>query len=306
MATRTEARAFAHVLGLLLLLPTACSHDLDALQASGTGTAGSSVELRDGGTDSQTMDSDAGGLAACAPCVAPEPLASGTIVPASCCTGQNRRECGARIGQGQCVTLDSPGVETTSCPELTRAGTTFSGCCRADAQCGVMVGPFGCVARPDVPLLLGGPLTARACSVGCTGDADCRALADDLICIEDETHTAGARSCARGCTRDKDCDGLTGTVCAIQNNITDNRLDLFCGEPFGPGELNDDCTRAEDCARGTCVADNRFSPPRRFCTQLCSVDLDCPGTNDDCIGTTIPLPDMTDTQSLEICWNRSL
>jgi hypothetical protein len=305
------ARSFARVLLLLgLACLVACSHDLDALQSGGAGADGgggadASVALRDGGNDAATPEGDAGETLACAPCEDPEPLAGGAITPEACCTGQNRRECGARVGQGQCVARDIPGVESRDCPELTRAGVTFSGCCRADAQCGVNVGAFGCIARGDLPALLGGPLASRPCSVPCDGDAACQDLSGDLVCVEDDSHTAASRTCARGCTRDKECESLPGTVCAIQNNLTDNRVDSFCRAPFGPGELNDACSVADDCARGTCVADSRVSPPRRFCTQLCAIDLDCTGADDSCIETTIALPDMSGTQSFEICWNRT-
>ena len=153
--------------------------------------------------------------------------------------------------------------------------------------------------------LLGGALPARPCSVPCDGDAACQGLSGALVCVEDETHSSASRVCALSCRRDKECESLPGTVCAIQNNLTDNRVDAFCRSPFGPGELNDACSVADDCARGTCVADSRVDPPRRFCTQLCAVDPDCTGDDDSCIDTSIALPDMSGTQAFKICWNHT-
>lgn len=303
--------AAALLLALAAGLLAACTHDLDALQknlgaSGGTGGSGDqdgSVALRDTGV--ADAGGDAGELDTCAPCDPPEPLGSGSITPTSCCTGRNGSECGLRFPSGvRCHAREAPGMAGAGCPDITRDGTTFPGCCRVEGQCGITIGGFGCVARTDVPALLGGPLSPRACVVPCAGDATCQAFSGDFVCVEDASHEASARGCARSCQRDKDCAPVEGTVCAIQNNLTDNRVDAFCRKPFGPGEQDDTCQQADDCAHGTCVSDNRATPPRLFCTQLCAVDLDCPGSDDTCIDSSIPVPDGTDTQPFSICWNR--
>lgn len=301
-----RARSFSRLaLGALLSVLSACHHDIHALQKD-LGSAGS-VSIFDAGqsqTDSGTSQPkmDAGALSSCAPCSEPPMVSGSAVMGHACCAGTHGSVCGAAFATGQrCYERDVPGSVDTLCPDAKHAGKTFAGCCRADAQCGVTIDVLGlgCMARADVPPVLGGPLAARACVPLCKSDTDCMAFSDAYICTESAKDKT--RFCALSCQRDKDCAGQAGTVCAIQNNIAENRVDAYCRKPFGQGAQGDPCSKPEDCMHGTCAVDRTVTPSRQFCTQLCGGDLDCIGGNTMCQTTSIPLPDGSGSQAFRIC-----
>ena len=65
----------------------------------------------------------------------------GNLVGAtSCCTAAG--VCGLMVetlGVGECLELDAPGTENTSCPGVTIANLIpLAGCCRPDGMCGAL------------------------------------------------------------------------------------------------------------------------------------------------------------------------
>jgi hypothetical protein len=298
LAAGTQRRgARLRALWLCVLAGSACSHDLEKLrgrQAAGGGAA------PDAAASSAGAAGAADTLASCQPCEAPTGL-SELVTPAACCTGTKDAQCGVSLSAGsRCFARNSPGLPDATCPDLMRGGARFAGCCRFDEQCGVSVDALdlGCVARDEVPALLGGPLAARGCAPKCDGDRACLTLLDVAVCVEDATHRPEARYCGYACKSDKDCAALPGTVCAIQPNRTDQRIDAVCRKAFGPGLLGDACVTTDDCAHGVCLD----APGTRYCSQLCRTDLDCEGVGTQCKTSTIPVPAPgVGTQPFNIC-----
>ena len=273
----------------------ACSHDLDRLRAK--------RGAPDAAVDAAAPTSGSGGgrdvLAACRPCQPPTGL-SELVTPLACCTSGEEPQCGVSFGANRCLYRNSPGLPDAMCPDLTRAGIHFSGCCRFDLQCGVSLDDLdlGCLSRADVPALLGGPLAPRACVPKCDGDEACTTALDVSICVEDGSHRADSRFCAYSCKSDRDCAAVPDTVCAIQPNHTDQRIDAVCRKPFGPGQLGDECASTDDCAHGVCL--NAVGSP--YCSQLCQSDLECAGTGSQCKQSTIPVPPPgVGTQTFSVC-----
>jgi hypothetical protein len=290
-------RARLRALWLCVLAGSACSHDLAKLRGR-QAAAGSDAP------DAAVLIAGAGGaadnLASCQPCEPANGL-SELVTPEACCTGAKDAQCGVSLSAaGRCFARNSPGLSDTTCPDLMRAGARFAGCCRFDEQCGVSVDALGlgCLARDEVPVLLGGPLAARACVPTCDGDRACATLLDVSVCVEDATHRPEARYCGYSCKSDKDCAALPGTVCGIQQNKTDQRIDAVCRKAFGPGLLGDACVTTTDCAHGVCLD----APGARYCSQLCRTDLDCEGIGTQCKISTIQLPAPgAGTQPFNIC-----
>jgi hypothetical protein len=304
-------RTATFIAGLLALGSTllGCQHDLDKLR-QGAGAAGSagSISLRNDagpGADAALPQTGSTSLASCEPCSAPPAVAGSSLTGHACCAGATKKVCGSAFDTGQhCYPRAVPGSTDTLCPDAKHGTKTFAGCCRADSECGITVDELGlgCVARADVPPILGGPLVARACVPHCKADADCQAFSDAYICAESDKDKS--RFCALGCQRDQDCAAHSGTVCAIQSNTAQNRIDLFCRKPIGAGMQNDACSKPDDCARGACAVDRSVTPARQFCTALCGGDLDCIGGHEFCRATNIPLPDGTGHQPVSICLNQ--
>jgi hypothetical protein len=281
-----------------MLCGVACKHDLAALRdersATGTPAAGQSSGQAGSGAGSDA-------LASCRPCDAPSAVSSELITPEACCTGPKSAQCGVSLGGGanRCYPRQAPGLLDTSCPDLTRLGTKYAGCCRFDETCGVNIGGFelGCVGREDVPVLLGGPLTQRACLPKCDSDRTCSALVDVTVCVEDASHRADARFCGYACKNDKDCNGLPGRVCALQQNTTELRIDAVCRKPLGVGVFGDPCASPDDCVHAVCLGASQ-----RYCSQLCRTDLDCETAGSQCKTSTVPLPaPAVGTQAFNVC-----
>jgi hypothetical protein len=322
---------------LLSLGALACVHDVDKLKdptggsgtagtgASGSGSAGSGASGTGGssgtsgtsgsggtgggaagdGTGGPVSD---GGIESCAPCADPDPILGGKVLPEACCTGTRGDLCGVRFPMGdRCFVKNVAGPADTTCPDAMREGVAFPGCCRPDGQCGIVVEQLGlgCVLRQDAPEALGGPLSERSCVPKCTDDDECKAFSDDLVCAEDDTHTAGARYCARFCQRDRDCEDLDKHVCAIQYNKTEDTIDFICRRPIGTGEQGDPCSHAEDCEHGACAKKTVDGTAMQYCTQLCGGETDCGSDTLMCSTTNIPTPSSTvampKAQPVRIC-----
>ena len=293
----------AAALGCLVLAwVAACSHaeDLDRIRteiesaragASGTGTAGQAAGAGAGG--------DVSPGPACAPCPdLPEPpaLADGAVEFSLCCTGNRDLVCGLRINDGaRCFPRDAPGLEGVGCPDVTRLGRRLAGCCRPEGQCGVALGDFdlGCIARQDLPPLLGAPLEPVACEIPCGGDADCAPLGGGLICTEVEE---AVRRCVRSCDRDGDC--AQGEVCGLRNNLIDDRVDVYCQPPIGAQPVDQFCSAAAQCTHGVCA---RTSDNRQFCSRPCRTTTDCFESKPACIPSPIPNPSQSALQDIAIC-----
>jgi hypothetical protein len=273
----------------------ACRHDLAELRGPHLESGGQAApEQPDPAGSESALDK----LASCRPCRPPTGL-SDLVLPAACCTGVNDSQCGVAFGASQCFARHSAGLPDTTCPDLMRAGLKFAGCCRFDQQCGVSLEELelGCLTRDAVPPALGGPLAPRACVPKCDSDQACRPLTDLARCVEDATHRKETRFCADSCNTDKDCTSLPGTVCAIQQNRTDLRIDAVCRKPFGTGLLGDPCTTTNDCAHGVCL-----QASSAYCSELCRTDLECAATGSQCKTAMIPLPaPASGTQSFNVC-----
>ncbi len=315
---RTLLASLVVTLSALFLL--ACSHDLEALKtpsgAGGSGNAGQGAGGNgsggtggtSGGKAGQGGSSGSGGAAgagdpnACKPCATPPSILAGAVKPTSCCTGSHNSDCGEQFPTvDMCYPLAVPGnTGDPVCLEHTHGNLTFPGCCRPDGQCGIVVDQLhlGCVVRQEVPIAIGGPLKAHVCDPTCATDADCMAFNDELICTQD---TTGPRSCERFCQRDKDCSDLSGRVCAIQNNVTDNRVDTLCRRPFGTGNAGDTCKVPSDCIHGTCLP-AKAPATGNVCTELCGSDTDCSLSTATCVTGTIITPNPPhDKQTIRFC-----
>ena len=296
MSPGARSRGLQVLVGALwIALSAACSHDLDKLRAK-RGSGGSAAP------DASAPSAGAAGgvtdvLAACQPCKPPTGLAE-LVTPIACCTSSKDPQCGVSFGTSRCFFRNAPGLPDGSCPDLMSAGIKFSGCCGFDLQCGVKLDALalGCMARQDVPALLGGPLAPRSCVPKCSSDKACAEAVDVSICAEDASHVADARFCAYSCKSDRDCAAVAGTVCAVQQNMTERRIDAVCRKPFGTGLLGDPCSSTNDCAHGLCFTS------LSYCSQLCRTDLDCEGTGSQCKPSSIPLPPpAVGTQPFNVC-----
>jgi hypothetical protein len=297
-AARSRAGSSWRRLTLLWLLACgACKHDLDKLRAPHAETGGQAAPNQPevAGSDTPLVDR----LASCRPCRPPTGL-SELVLPAACCTGVNDSQCGVAFGASDCFARHAPGLPDTSCPDATtRSGLKFAGCCRFDEQCGVSLDELelGCLPRDSVPPALGGPLVPVACVPKCDSDQACRPLTDLARCVEDATHRKESRVCAFSCSTDKDCAALPGTVCAIQQNKTELRVDAVCRKPFGTGLLGDACSTTNDCAHGVCL-----QAGSAYCSELCRTDLECRATGSQCKTSMIPLPaPASGTQAFNVC-----
>ena len=100
----------------------------------------------------------------------PMVMLPGAAMPSpACCDMDSGGGCGVVVStMGDCEALDQPGTDNPACPsEMSVAGTTIVGCCKADGKCGVRSGVLrGCIERTDYPpafLMSMMPLAAAPC-----------------------------------------------------------------------------------------------------------------------------------------------
>jgi hypothetical protein len=80
-------------------------------------------------------------------------------------------KCGMYNTAMKCLLSDAPGPNDTSCPSITVNGTVLPGCCTPTKKCGnnFMVVGWGCQAREDLDMSMGGPLMSMPCGAGDSG-----------------------------------------------------------------------------------------------------------------------------------------
>ncbi len=133
--------------------------------SAGMGGTGASVDASRGdaagGTTGFTFPDAGPVMCGGQQCTAPEgsPLSA-------CCTAAD--VCGGGLA-GTCQEWDMPGTLDPSCPDhaMAMGGTTLSGCCKPNGNCGVMSSAgLGCVERTELAGYAGGPLDQMACGGG--------------------------------------------------------------------------------------------------------------------------------------------
>ena len=140
--------------------------------ASGTGggggTGGSKAGTGGGGSAALTC----GGVA----CTVNTTLKSINPAAAACCTTDMK--CGQYNTSMKCLQQNAPGTPDKSCPDIVvnLMGMTYPqvGCCTPAKKCGgtfSAVG-WGCTAREDVDMAMGGPLMTLACGTAPDGGGD--------------------------------------------------------------------------------------------------------------------------------------
>lgn len=153
------------------------------------------------------------------------------------------------------------------------------------------------------------------CLVGSTGDATCAAMGARMLCGQ---FTSRARAdggtgtistfggCVTSCVRDADC--ATGTICRLQRNDFEDRLDQVCSAPSGGLAAGAACdpnppataTSAMFCGNSQCLATGDHTG---YCAPFCAADADCPSSAYACItymfGRPSGLP-----QSIRMCTRR--
>ena len=294
-----HCRSFLLLIACVLWNVAGCVHDIEKLRAerSDVAAGSSSKPGPQAGTAAGSGGRGNDLLAACQPCQPPSGL-SELVTPIACCTTSKVPQCGVSFGGDRCFVRHAPGLPESSCPELMRAGIKFNGCCGFDLQCGITLDALelGCMSREAVPVLLGGPLAPRSCVPKCSKDEDCSSVIDVSICVEDASHRAENRICAQSCRSDRDCAAVSDTVCAIQQNKTELRIDSVCRKAIGTGKFGDPCTSPEDCIHGVCLAQVGY------CSELCRTDLECAGAGSQCKPSMIPVPQPgTAVQTFNIC-----
>jgi len=138
-------------------------------KAGGGGKSGNGAGK--GGTGGNKAAVECGGEA----CKVNSTLAMINPAAKACCTADDK--CGQLNSAGTCLLNAAPGEPDTKCPDVVvKLGTMEypqAGCCTPKGQCGgkfETVG-YGCVARGELLMDMGGPLESIACGAGEDSDA---------------------------------------------------------------------------------------------------------------------------------------
>lgn len=305
-------RALAAAFALVTLCASGCTHDLDVVQAGGSGGtpgtggggasgSGSGGDSGSGGTaaGSGGTGGDAGPTPQACEC-GPLPAGAKSIGLTRCCLGPGGLECGVSFEDGDlCLAPMASGQANADCPDIDGPmSITLPGCCRVDGACGgsAMALDLGCISRADLPAVFDAGQSI-ACRYECNGDSDCDDM-PDFICVEHEADMDPAtRFCAKECKTDGDC--ASKQVCAITNNDAEDRVDAYCQKPIGslgPGGV---CDSPTDCQHGLC-AHVGGADAGNTCAELCYVPADCPGDRPTCLPARILIPSKKDTPPSEV------
>ncbi len=165
--------------GVLLACATltlvACGDDEPSdAGVAGTGVAGTSAGTGGGGGGTGGSKAGTGGGGSMAvtcggvACTVNSQLKMLNAAAAACCTATMK--CGQYNTSMKCLEKNAPGVPDTSCPTINVTIPNLgmfpqAGCCTPAKKCGgnFTAVEYGCVAREDVDMGMGGPLTALAC-----------------------------------------------------------------------------------------------------------------------------------------------
>jgi hypothetical protein len=137
--------------------------------ASGTGGGG-------GGTGGSKAGTGGGGSAAVmcggVACTVNSQLKMLNPAAAACCTATTMK-CGQYNSSMKCLEKNAPGTPDPSCPTINVTIPNLGmfpqmGCCTANKKCGGLYSAveYGCVAREDVDMGMGGPLMSLGCGAG--------------------------------------------------------------------------------------------------------------------------------------------
>jgi hypothetical protein len=153
------------------------------------------------------------------------------------------------------------------------------------------------------------------CLVGSTGDTACAAMGARMICGQ---FTSRARAdggtgtistfggCVTSCVRDADC--ASGTICRLQRNDFEDRLDQVCSAPSGGLAAGAACdpnppataTSAMFCGNSQCLATGDHTG---YCAPFCAADADCPSSAYACITYMFGRPSGL-SQNIRMCTRR--
>jgi hypothetical protein len=147
--------------------------------ASGTGTGG--MTGGSGGAKAGSGGSAGGGMTVTcgtATCTVNTTLKQLAPTTMACCTATTMK-CGQTNTQGKCLEKMAPGTPDSTCPTIQVAIPGMgmfpqAGCCTPAKKCGGNFNAvdWGCVAREDTDMGMGGPLPALACGTAADGGGD--------------------------------------------------------------------------------------------------------------------------------------
>jgi len=231
---------------------------------------------------------------------APGSTTTGTGTIGDPCTSQAdcaKGQCNGTWCAEACVPATGCGSNTAGNQNqcLPAAGSSdicFPGCAM-DSDCAVFTGTLTCQVIGSVSACkatsgnIGDPCTTSAqctqgscmsgipwCTTSCSSTgATCgsTSVGESNYCVENAN---SAYICFAGCTMFRDCTAYPGTTCQL---ITGSSTQYVCSSSSSStnfGFIGDPCATATDCTEGTCMA-----PDIVWCTQACTVDSDCQGSD---------------------------
>jgi len=209
---------------------------------------------------------------------------------ADCSVGTcNGTWCGESCAPATGCGSNSLGTPNYCVEDSNKADICFPGC-TTDDDCAFFTGTLTCQTQTGgmsicaVPAgNIGDPCTTAAdckqgtcetgvpwCTTTCTATGSTcgsNSSGEPNYCIE---NASNEYICFPGCTTSADCDAYSGTTCQQIVGGTQN----ICSAPStNNGYIGDPCTTDTDCTEGTCMTGILW------CTQTCTVDSDCEGTD---------------------------